>query len=96
MWWYLAAALAGAAVAGKRKPTTPCSKREAIGPRTGAHYRVDDFASAGFLVVYAQDGTMVTMTRDSERGRLVYKDGKGVPATLKAIRLDFIGEEASA
>ena len=52
MWPVLIGCVIGAVMMGRTKPQAKSHKRELIGPNTGNTYRVDDFPSAGIIIVH--------------------------------------------
>jgi len=83
----------GAIVMGSTKPKTSYEKLRAMGARSGFTYEVEDFTSAGFIVVRAPDGTEGVLSRrllgDPRGPGFDWSRGRGSPATLKLLRADF-------
>jgi hypothetical protein len=83
----------GALVMGSTKPKTSYEKLRALGARSGFTYEVEDFTSAGFIVVRAPDGTEGVLSRrllgDPRGPGFEWSRGRGNPATLKLLRADF-------
>ncbi len=83
----------GALVMGATKPRTVCEKMRALGSRSGIHYEIEEFPSAGFVVVRAPDGTEGVLTRrlpgDPRGTGFDWSRGRGHPGTLKLLRADF-------
>lgn len=83
----------GALVMGTTKPKTSYEKTRSIGSRSGITYEVEDFTSAGFLVVRAPDGTEGVLSRrllgDPRGPGFDWSRGRGNPATLRLLRADF-------
>ena len=81
---------------GTTKPKTAFEKTRSMGSRTGLSYEVEDFPSAGFVVVRAADGSEGVFQRKGRGGAgFLWARGRGHPNTLAAMRLDF-GAEAPA
>jgi hypothetical protein len=72
------------------KPQTTVKKLDAIGPRTGNHYQVEDFVGTTMIVVH-QGRTAVTLQRNpsSPGYHLISYRKSSNPETVKAIILDF-------
>ena len=85
----VAAAVVGALVMGATKPRTTYEKKRAMGTRSGMTYEVEDFTSAGFIVVRAPDGSEGVLTRRLSGVGFTWSRGRGHPGTLKAMRADF-------
>lgn len=87
------AGVVGALVMGATKPRTVCEKMRALGSRSGLTYDIEEFPSAGFVVVRAPDGSEGVLTRrlpgDPRGGGFDWSRGRGNPGTLKALRADF-------
>lgn len=78
---------------GSTKPKTSYEKLRALGARSGITYEVEDFTSAGFIVVRAPDGTEGVLSRrllgDPKGPGFDWSRGRGNPATLQLLRADF-------
>lgn len=83
------AAVVGALVMGVTKPRTGCEKKRSLGPRSGLTYEVEDFVSAGFVVVRAPDGSEAVLVRRQGRAGFDWSRGRGNPQTLAHMRADF-------
>lgn len=88
------AGVVGALVMGSTKPRTSYEKMRALGSRSGMTYEIEDFTSAGFVVVRAPDGSEGVLSRrmpqDPRGAGFDWSRGKGNPATLKLMHTDFI------
>lgn len=88
-----AAAVVGALVMGATKPRTSCDKLRALGSRSGVSYEVEDFKSAGFIVVRAPDGSEGVFSRrfapSGASAGFEWSRGRGNPVTLELMRSDF-------
>jgi hypothetical protein len=86
-------AVVGALVMGSTKPRTACEKMRALGSRSGLTYDIEEFPSAGFVVVRAPDGSEGVLTRrmpgDPRGNGFDWSRGRGNPGTLKVLRADF-------
>lgn len=82
------AAVVGALAMGTTKPKTAFEKTRSLGSRTGQSYDVENFPTAGFIVVRATDGSEGVFQRKA-RGGFLWAKGRGHPTTLEAMRLDF-------
>src|SRR6187551_568554 len=100
MYTLIGSALVGALLASRGRPKTKCIRKSLLGPKTGATYTVEDFPSAGFIVVIAADGSKAIFQRRSatpDKGEgFAWQHGKGQPATLRAIYTDIVGEPPPA
>lgn len=85
---------------GATKPRTAYEKMRAIGSRSGVTYEVEDFPSAGFIVVRAPDGTEGVFSRhlpgDPRGSGFEWSRGRGHPAVLQAMRADFTAAGGTA
>lgn len=92
----IGAALLGAIAMGRTKPKTKAARMTLLGPRSGCAYEVEDFQSAGFLVVRAPDGATATFRRKSvsKPGApgFEWQHGSGSRETLAMIIRDICGE----
>lgn len=79
---------------GATKPRTTYEKMRALGSRSGSTYEIEDFTSAGFVVVRAIDGSVGVLSRrlphDPRGAGFDWARGNGNPATLKLMHTDFI------
>jgi hypothetical protein len=86
-------AIVGALAMGATKPRTACEKMRAIGSRSGVTYDIEEFPSAGFIVVRAPDGSEGVLMRrlpgDPRGVGFDWSRGRGNPGTLKLLRADF-------
>jgi hypothetical protein len=93
MFLPLVAGVVGALVMGATKPRTAYEKMRALGSRSGITYEVEDFTSAGFIVVRAPDGTEGVLSRrlpnDPRGGGFDWSRGRGHPVVLMKMRADF-------
>jgi hypothetical protein len=93
MFLPLFTAVVGALVMGATKPRTVCEKMRALGSRSGLAYDIEEFPSAGFVVVRAPDGSEGVLTRrlpgDPRGPGFDWSRGRGHPGTLKTLRADF-------
>ena len=85
----VAAAVVGALIMGSTKPRTAYDKTRAIGSRSGVKYEVEDFTSAGFIVVRAPDGSEGVFSRRLGKTGFDWSRGRGSAVTLKLMRDDF-------
>ena len=92
-WLPIVSGIVGALAMGATKPRTSCEKMRSIGSRSGVTYDVEEFPSAGFIVVRAPDGTEGVLTRrlpgDPRGVGFDWSRGRGHPGTLKMLRADF-------
>lgn len=86
---HVIAGLFGAWFVGRTKPRTKVEKKTCLGPRSGVTYQVEDFPSAGFLVVKAPDGSQGVFTRAVNGPGLEYARGRGNPQTMQLMIADF-------
>lgn len=88
---YLAAALVGGIFASRKRPAVAHKKKSAIGPRSGITYEVDDFASAGLVLVKAPDGTVASFSRKTPPDfGFEFVRGNGNAAVIDLIKKDFL------
>lgn len=85
---YLIAAVVGAVVVAKRSPTSSCKKRQALGPRSGLEYEVDDFEQGQIIIVHG-DGAIATFQRHEDRPGFKFLSGQGDREILAWMIRDF-------
>lgn len=74
---------------GSTKPRTAYEKKRTMGGRSGINYEVEDFPSAGFVVVRAPDGSEGVLSRKLPGPGFEWSRGRGHPGTLELMRVDF-------
>ena len=88
---YLAAMVVGGILVQRRRPSVAHSKKTAIGPRSGITYQVDDFTSAGMVLVKAPDGTVVSFARMTPpKTGFEFVRGTGNPRVIELVKKDFL------
>jgi hypothetical protein len=88
---YLAAMVVGGILVQRRRPSVSHVKKTALGPRSGITYLVDDFASAGLVLVKAPDGSVASFARQTppQKG-FEFVRGTGNPRVIDLIKKDFL------
>lgn len=93
MFLPIIAGVVGALAMGSTKPRTAYEKMRAIGSRSGVTYEIEDFPSAGFIVVRAPDASEGVFARrlptDPRGAGFDWSRGRGSPAALRLMRVDF-------
>lgn len=84
----IAAAAIGLWFGSRKKPNTKFQLRDCIGPRSGVTWKVDDFTSAGVLVVKG-NGAIGTFTRREDAPGFVYLRGTGNRESIGWMIRDF-------
>ncbi len=79
----------GLMLGGRTKPVSKHKKMLMLGPRSGAHYTVEDMPQSAIVIVHAKDGTVVTFNRSPENGKLKFKCATGNQGTVTLVREDF-------
>lgn len=89
---YIATAIAGMLFAQLGRPSVAHSKTTALGPRSGLKYAIDEFKTAGLVLVKAPDNvTVVGLKRKSPPSfgfELV--SARGNPKVVELIKKDFL------
>lgn len=80
---------AGLMLGGRSRPISKHKKLLMLGPKSGAHYNVEDMPDSSIVIVHAKDGTIVTFNRDPESGRMRFKVARGNAGTVAIVRDDF-------
>lgn len=89
---YIVAGVAGMLFAQRGRPAVSHSKTTALGPRSGVKYQVDDFSTAGLVLVKAPDGATVVSfrrKRPPESG-FILVNAIGNPKVVDIIKKDFL------
>jgi hypothetical protein len=81
--------IVGLMIGGRTKPVSKHKKMLMLGPRSGAHYTVEDMPQSAIVIVHAKDGTVVTFNRSPENGKLKFKCSTGNQGTVTLVREDF-------
>jgi hypothetical protein len=81
--------IVGLMIGGRTKPVSKHKKMLMLGPRSGAHYTVEDMPQSAIVIVHAKDGTVVTFNRDHDTGKLKFKCSSGNQGTVTLVREDF-------
>ena len=88
---YLAAALVGGILVQRRRPAVSHEKKTALGPRSGVTYKIDDFSTAGLVLVQAPDGSVASFARAiPPKSGFEFIRGTGNPKVLDIIKKDFL------
>lgn len=88
---YLAAMVVGGILVQRKRPAVAHKKKTAIGPRSGVTYEVDDFTTAGVVLVKAPDGTVVSFARKTPPARgFDFVRGAGNAQVIELIKKDFL------
>lgn len=92
---YLAAMVVGGILVQRKRPAVAHKKKTAIGPRSGVTYEVDDFTTAGLIIVKSPDGTIVAFARKASMGTTPDKGfdfvrGHGNAQVIELIKKDFM------
>lgn len=88
---YLAAMVVGGILVQRKRPAVKHTKKVAIGPRSGVTYEVDDFTSAGVVLVRAPDGTVVAFASKTPPDHgFSFVKGTGNSRVIDIIKKDFL------
>jgi hypothetical protein len=88
----VAAAIAGAVIAGRSGPKTRFQKLKCLGPHSGMVYEVDFVPSLGVAIVHALDGTMGLFQQNQPpKGGFSFVRGQGTERVVEAMRRDLEG-----
>jgi hypothetical protein len=89
---YIVAGIAGMLFAQRGRPAVSHSKTTALGPRSGVKYQIDDFSTAGLVLVKAPDNVTVVSLRRNRPPKtgFIVVNAVGNPKVIDVITKDFL------
>jgi len=90
MFPYVAAAIAGAIIAGRNGPKTKLRKVTCMGPRTGIIYDVDLVPNMGVVIVTGPEGSVGVFQQNTPpKMGFVFVRGQGRADVIEAMKKDL-------
>jgi hypothetical protein len=90
MMTHIAAAIAGAVIAGRNAPRTKLQKMQVLGTRTGAVYDVDLVPNMGVVIIHSNDGSSAVFQKNAPpKQGFSFLRGTGSPASIAGMKQDL-------